>query len=92
MTIQIKVTRARYEEVVSIEDDMHFGEMTNRQAYEYITQFVVNEQGQFISQEEARKLFKKVPRKELTNYIKQFMQAILDSYVNPTNGAESSNP
>lgn len=92
MTITLKVTRERYEEIVSIDDDMHFMEMTNRQAYDYMVQFVSDGNGGYLSTEEARKCFKAIPRKELSGYVTQFIRGITDAFVNPTNGAESSEP
>lgn len=92
MTINIKVTRERYEEVVSIDDDMHFMELTNKQAYEYMTQFVVNENGEYLSQDEARKLFKQVKRKDFTDYVVQFIKAVGESFVPPQNGADLKEP
>lgn len=85
MEIVIKVTRERYEEVVSIEDDMHLSELTNRDAYNYITQFVSDGNGTYLSQEEARKLFKNVPRKDFEKYVTQFFNSLRDAFVNPQN-------
>jgi hypothetical protein len=85
--IKIVVTRERFEEVVSIEDSMNFLQVSNKEAYEYICNFVVDESGNYLSVEDARKKFKKIPRKELQPYIRKFIQAVNDSYVSPTNGA-----
>ena len=87
MTIQIKVTRERYEDIVSIDDDIHFFEMTNKDAYDYLVQFVIDAEGKYLSVEDARALFKKIPRKELNAYVKTFIESITDAFVNPTNGA-----
>ena len=92
MTIQIRVTKERYEDIVSIDDDIHFFEMTNKDAYDYLVQFVVNEKGEYISVEDARKLFKKVPRKELNAYVKTFIESITNAFVNPTSGAGLDEP
>lgn len=89
MTIQIKVTKERFEEVISIDDSMYILEMTNKEAYDYMCQFIVNGDNTYLSQMEARKLFKKIPRKELEDYIHKFMKAIGDAFVNPTNGVVS---
>lgn len=89
MTIKIKVTQERFEEVVSIDDEMHFGEMTRKEVYDYMVQFVTNGNDAYLPVEEARKLFKKVPSKELSNYITQFFKAVSDAFVNPPNGATS---
>jgi hypothetical protein len=69
---------------------MHFFELTNREAYEYMTQFVVNgDDKTYIEQDEARKLFKKIPRKEFNTYVTQFVKAIGDAFVNPPSEKES---
>jgi hypothetical protein len=86
--IQIKVTRERYEEIVNIDDDIHFFELTNRIAYDYMVQFVSDGNGSYLSVDDARKKFKTIPRKELSNYIVKFVKAIGDAFVNPPNGAE----
>lgn len=89
MTVNIKVTRERYEEVVSIEDDMHFFDLTNRKAYDYMVQFCVDAEGNYLPEKEARKLFEKIPRKEFGVYVTQFIKAIGEAFVNPQNGADS---
>lgn len=86
--MNLKITREKFEEVVSIEDAMNILELTNKEAYEYMLHFAITEDGEYLSAEEARKLFKKIPRKEFPKYITQFLKGISDAYVNPTNGAE----
>lgn len=92
MTIKIYVTRERYEEIFSIDDDLRFFELTNREAYDYMSQFCVGENGDYLSQAEARKIFKKIPRKEFGNYLREFIKAVGEAFVNPPNGADSSEP
>ena len=85
--IKIQVSLERFEEIVSIEDSMNFMELSRKEAYDYLVQFVVNEQGEPLPVSEARALFKKVPRKELDDYIMKFLKAVGDAFVNPPNGA-----
>jgi hypothetical protein len=85
--IKIKVTRERYDEVMSIDDGFFLQEMTDKEAYLKMCEFVVNEDGEYIGTQEARKLFKGVPRKDLGEYIAAFLKAIGDAFVPPTNGA-----
>lgn len=87
--IKLLVTRERYEEVVSIDDDMHFFEMTNRQAYDYMIQFCVDVDGNYVEPDKARELFKKIPKKEFRGYINQFVKAVGEAFVNPQSGADS---
>lgn len=85
--IKIQVSLERFEEIVSIDDSMNFLELSNKEAYDYMVQFVVDENGELISSTDARKLFKKIPRKELSGYIVSFLKAVGDAFVNPPSGA-----
>jgi hypothetical protein len=88
--IRIKVTRERYEEVISIDDDMNFLELTNIEAYNYMTQFCLNgDDNSYLSQQDARKLFKQIPRKEFTKYVTEFIKSVGDAFVNPPSERES---
>lgn len=87
--IKIVVTRERFEEIVSIEDSMYFLRMTQKEVYDYMCQFVVNGENTYLSIEDAKKKFKKIPAKEFRTYLNQFMKAVNDAFVNPTNGADS---
>lgn len=88
MTIRIRVDIEKFEDIVSVEDSMNFLNLTNREVYEYMIQFVLDEKDKYIPVENARKLFKKIPRKELGDYILKFMKAINEAYVSPTSGAD----
>lgn len=100
MTIKLKVTRERFEEVVSVDDEMYFSELTKKELYEYMLQFVwgtykeksgetETEHEGYLPTVEARKLFKKVLVKDLDGYIIDFYKAINNAFVNPPNGAAS---
>lgn len=82
-TIKIVVTRERFEEVVSIEDSMYFLQITNKEAYDYMCHFVMNGENTYLSVEDARKKFKKIPRKEFDSYVNKFMKAVGDAFVSP---------
>lgn len=90
--IKLVVTRERFEEIISIDDSMHFLELNNKEMYEYMCQFVVNGNDSYLSVEDARKKFKTIPRKEFQAYITQFMKAVGEAFVNPPNGAVSEEP
>lgn len=90
-TIKIVVTRERFEEVVSIDHAMYFN-LTNKEAYDYICHFVMNGTNSYLSTEQAREKFKKIPQKEFGGYITQFMKAVSDAFVPPTSGATSDEP
>ncbi len=91
-TIHILVTPERFDEIFSIEDWLNFGKLTNKAAYEYMLQFVVDDEGKPLPEAQARKLFKGVPAKDWTKYLNQFVQAVEDAFVNPTSGSSSGRP
>ena len=49
-------------------------------------QFVVDENDQPVTIEQARAMFKGVPKAEWGEYISNFITAVKDAYVNPTSG------
>jgi hypothetical protein len=83
--IKIVITRQRFEEVFSIDDSFHLAELTLSEAYRYTCQFVMGENGEYLTEAEARALFKGIKRKELSDYVAKFYKAITDAFVNPTN-------
>ena len=85
--IKIVVTKERYNEVMSIEDGFFLFDSTDKEVYLKMCEFVVNDEGQYIGVDAARKLFKGIPRKELSTYIMDFLRAISEAFVPPTNGA-----
>ena len=87
-SIKIVVTQERFEEFVSIDHAMYF-QLTNKEAYDYMCHFIINGTNSYLSVEEARKKFKKIPQKEFNGYVTQFMKAVSDAFVPPPNGAES---
>lgn len=89
MAIQIKVTQERFEEIVSIDDEMHFAEMSKKEVYDYMVQFVLNGDNSYLPVEEARKLFKKIPAKELNSHITQFFKAVSEAFVSPQSAGTS---
>ena len=84
--IKIVVTKERYDEVLSIEDGFFLFESTDKEVYLKMCEFVVNDEGQYIGVDAARKLFKGIPRKELSTYIIDFIKAIGEAFVPPPNG------
>jgi hypothetical protein len=86
MEIKIKVNLAKFEELFSIEDFFHFGLMPRNEIYEVMLKFVVDDEGNEVPVEDARKLFKKVSLKQWPEYIVQFRKAVEDAFISPTNG------
>lgn len=48
--------------------------------------FVVDDENQPVGVEAAKKLFRKVPKKEWDSYVSAFYKAIGEAFVSPTSG------
>jgi len=86
MGIKLLVTPEKFDANFSIDDWFNFSEMTNKEIYDKMLLFVVDENEQPVTVERARQMFKEVPKKEWLEYVSQFMAAIKDAFVNPTSG------
>jgi len=85
--IKIVVTTERYNKVLSIDEKFFLFESTDKEVYLKMCEFVVDENGEYIGVDAARKLFNKIPGEELSTYIMDFLKAIGEAFVPPTNGA-----
>lgn len=85
--IKLLVTQKKFDENFSIDDWFHFGEMSNSELYSIMLKFVVDENEQPVSVEDARKMFKGVKKSEWLGYVTAFMKAINEAFVNPTSGS-----
>jgi hypothetical protein len=90
MTIKLVVTRQRYEEVMDVDTAFYLLDSSDKEVYDKMLEFVVDADGKYIGREAARKLFKKVPLKELHEHILRFLKAISEAFVNPTKESGSS--
>ena len=86
MDIKLKVTREKFDEQFTVGEWFNFDELTNKDIYEHMIHFVVDGEGNELSVDEARKLFKTVKKKEWQDYITAFYKAVGDAFVSPTNG------
>ena len=84
--IKLLVTQEKFDEVFSIDDWFNFSTLAQSKAYAYMLNFVVNDAGEFVANEEARGLFKTVKKAEWIKYLAEFMKAVDEAFVNPTNG------
>ena len=84
--ITLKVTPESFDEHFSIDDWLNLGDMSNKDVYDRMLHFVVNENGEYLSVEDARKLFKKIPKKEWNEHVSNFYQSITEAFVSPTSG------
>ena len=86
MDIKLKVSREKFDEQFSVDEWFNFSELTNEQIYNHMIHFVVDNDGNYLSTDEARKLFKTVKKKEWQDYVTTFYKAVGDAFVSPTNG------
>lgn len=84
--IKLVVTQEKFDENFSIDDWLNFSELTNKELYEKMIMFVVNENEEPVTVEEARAMFKKVKKADWTEYVTAFMKAVSEAFVNPTSG------
>ena len=84
--VKIKVTQEKFDEHFSIDDWFNFGQISNTEMYAKMILFVVDDEGNEVSPEQARKMFKAIPKKEWPEYVAQFMTAVRDAFVSPTSG------
>ena len=84
--VKIKVTQEKFDEHFSIDDWFNFSQISNTEMYAKMILFVVDDEGKEVSPEQARKMFKAIPKREWPEYVSQFMTAVRDAFVSPTNG------
>ena len=84
--IKLLVTQEKFDEVFSIDDWFNFSKLPQDEAYKYMLNFVVNDAGEFATTDEARAMFKTVKKSEWIKYLAEFMKAVDNAFVNPTNG------
>lgn len=84
--VKLLVTQEKFDEIFSIEDWLNFENLDSKQVYEKMLQFVVDDSGNYLSVEDARELFRKIPKKDWTEQLTAFVNAVSDAFVNPTNG------
>lgn len=85
--VKLLVTAEKFDEVFSIEDWFNFSSLSNKEIYDKMLQFVADSEGNPVSVEDARKLFKEVPKKEWIDYVSSFVKSVSEAFVNPTNGS-----
>jgi hypothetical protein len=84
--IKLLVTQEKFGQVFSIDDWFNFDSLSQKEAYEKMLMFVVDENEKPVTIDEARAMFKKIPGNEWVDYLTAFMKAVNQAFVNPTNG------
>ena len=88
--VKLLVTAEKFDEVFSIDDWFNMDKLPQNELYAKMLEFVVDENDQPVTKEQAREMFKGVPRKEWMAYIADFISAVSNAFVNPTSGGGSS--
>lgn len=84
--IKFVVTQDKFDEFVSIDDWLNFTNLPSNKVYNYMLEFVVGENDEPLSKEDARKLFETIKKKEWFEYFAAFVKKINEAFINPTNG------
>ena len=84
---RIVVTAEKFDRIFSIDDWFNFNKLKVNEMYEYMLKFVEDESGNPLPEEDAREMFKKIPKAEFNEYLADFMKGINQAFVNPTNGS-----
>ena len=94
MTINIKVTQDKFNEVIDLDDSFNLHAVRINRAYEYICEFVVDENGEYVGAEKAREMFRagRIKRNEIGEYWLDFVKKVNEAFVNPTSGASLDEP
>jgi hypothetical protein len=83
---RIVVTAEKFDRIFSIDDWFFFDKLPQREVYEKLLLFVTDEDGHELTVDEARAIFKTIPKNEWIECITEFIKAVNDAFVNPTNG------
>ena len=90
MTDEIKiifdVRPEQFDKFFGIDEWLYFYDMSNKEIYDKMLLVVVNENGEPLSIEVARKLFKKIPKTEWLQHVNNFVKIANDTFVSPTTG------
>lgn len=85
--VKLVVTQEKFDKNFSIDDWFNFDKLSQKEVYEKLLLFVTDEEGKELSVDEARAVFKSVPKSEWIEVVTEFMKAVNDAFVNPTNGS-----
>lgn len=85
--VKLVVTQEKFDRNFSIDDWFNFDKLSQKEVYEKLLLFVTDEEGNELSVEDARAVFKSVPKAEWLEVVTEFVKAVNDAFVNPTNGS-----
>lgn len=84
--VRMVVTADGFDKIFSIDDWFNFEKIPQRELYAKMLNFVVDDDGNPVGIDQARELFKKVPKSEWMEYVNEFAQSVKEAFVNPTKG------
>ena len=85
--VKLVVTQEKFDRNFSIDDWFNFDKLLQKEVYEKLLLFVTDEEGNELSVEDARAVFKTIPKVEWIEVVTEFVKAVNDAFVNPTNGS-----
>jgi hypothetical protein len=85
--VKLVVTQEKFDRNFSIDDWFNFDKLSQKEVYEKLLLFVTDEEGNELSVEDARAVFKGIPKAEWLEVVTEFIKAVNDAFVNPTNGS-----
>jgi len=85
--VKLVVTQEKFDRNFSIDDWFNFDKLSQKEVYEKLLLFVTDEEGKELSVDEARAVFKSIPKAEWLEVVTEFVKAVNDAFVNPTNGS-----
>lgn len=85
--VKLVVTQEKFDKNFSIDDWFNFDKLTQKEVYEKLLLFVTDADGRELSVDEARAVFKGIPKGEWLEVVTEFVKAVNDAFVNPTKGS-----
>ena len=85
--VKLVVTQEKFDRNFSIDDWFNFDKLSQKEVYEKLLLFVTDEDGKELSVDEARAIFKEVPKAEWREVATEFVKAVNLAFVNPMNGS-----
>jgi len=85
--VKLVVTQEKFDRNFSIDDWFNFDKLSQKEVYEKLLLFVTDEEGNELSVEDARAVFKSIPKAEWLEVVTEFVKAVNDAFVNPTKGS-----
>ena len=85
--VKLVVTQEKFDASFSIDDWFNFEKLSQKEVYDKLLLFVTDEAGNDLSVDEARAVFKGIPKAEWRAVATEFVKAVNLAFVNPTSGS-----